>query len=203
MNAVFRAVVMFTVAAILCAATFLLVPRLRTRLDESGGIELVNDDAEREMETDVPVSVRPKHSAASRAGQTRNPGGPVEHEEYELEEMSDVEEMTRDFEEMLQRFHGTPEERQEVIDECESGRELIRMIADLSESSIEKMSPEELEKERESFEKEYRAQLDLLRTGQLQSLLATQEEQEIIGSTVDAVQDFLERIDAALLSAGY
>ena len=72
-----------------------------------------------------------------------------------------------------------------------------------SHSSIEKMSPEELEKERESFEKDYRAQLDFLQTGQLQRMLKTPEEEEVIGSTIEAVQEFLERIDASLQSAGY
>lgn len=115
----------------------------------------------------------------------------------------DVGEMRREAEDMLQRFRGTPEERQEVIEECEGGKELIRLIADLSESSIEKMSPEELEKERESFEKDYRAQLDFLQTGQLQRMLKTPEEKEVIGSTIEVVQEFLERIDGALHSAGY
>ena len=65
------------------------------------------------------------------------------------------------------------------------------------------MSPEELEKERESFEKDYRAQLDYLQTGQLQRMLRTPEEREVIGSTIEVVQDFLERVDNALHSAGY
>lgn len=115
----------------------------------------------------------------------------------------DVGEMRHEAEDLLRRFRGTPEERQDVIDECEGGKELIRLIADLSESSIENMSPEELEKERESFEKDYRAQLDYLQTGQLQRMLKTPEEQEIIGSTIEAVQDFLEHLDNALHSAGY
>lgn len=115
----------------------------------------------------------------------------------------DVGEMRHEAEDMLRRFRGTPEERQEVVEECEDGKELIRLIAELSESSIEKMSPEELEKERENFEKDYRAQLDFLQTGQLQRMLKTPEEQEVIGSTIEAVQEFFERIDNALYSAGY
>ena len=115
----------------------------------------------------------------------------------------DVGEMRREAEDMLRRFRGSEEERQAVIEECEDGKALILLIAELSESSIEGMSPEELEKERESFEKDYRAQLDFLQTGQLQRLLKTPDEREIIGSTYDAVQDFLERIDEALHSAGY
>lgn len=115
----------------------------------------------------------------------------------------DIGEMRHEAEDMLQRFRGSEEERQDVIKECEDGKALILLIAELSESSIEGMSPEELEKERESFEKDYRAQLDFLQTGQLHRLLKTPEEREIIGSTYDAVQDFLERIDEALHSAGY
>ena len=115
----------------------------------------------------------------------------------------DVGEMRREAEDMLRRFRGTPEERQDVIEECEGGKELIRLIADLSESSIEKMSPEELEKERASFEKDYRAQLDYLQTGRLQRMLKTPEEQEVIGSAIEAVQNFLEQLDNALHSAGY
>ncbi len=115
----------------------------------------------------------------------------------------DVGEMRNEVEEMVRKFRGTPEERQEVIEECEDGKELIKLFGELSESSIEKMSPEELEKERESFEKDYRAQLDFLQTGQLQRMLKTPEEEEVIGSTIEAVREFLERIDGALQSAGY
>ena len=206
MSPVFKAVVIVAVAAVLCAATFFLVPQLRRSGNDAGVADSPDKDVARELKTDVSASARPKSSAGTHAGQSRSPGeyaANVQEYESDFGEMSEVEEMIRDFEEMLGKFRGTPEERQEVMDECESGRELIRLIADLSESSIEKMSPEELEKERESFEKEYRAQLELLRTGHLQSMLTTPEEQEIIGGTVDEVQDFLERVDSALLSAGY
>ncbi|MBQ7731980.1 MAG: hypothetical protein IJT68_09110 [Lentisphaeria bacterium] len=115
----------------------------------------------------------------------------------------DVGEMRNEVEDMVRKFRGTPEERQEVIEECEDGKELIKLFGELSESSIEKMSPEELEKERESFEKDYRAQLDYIQSGQLQRMLKTAEEEEVIGSTIEAVQEFLERIDGALHSAGY
>ena len=115
----------------------------------------------------------------------------------------EVAEMCHEVEEMVRRFRGTPEERQDVIDECEEGRELIRLIAELSVSSIETMSPEELEEERENFERDYRAQLDYLRTGRLQRMLKTPEEREVIGGTIETVQDFLERIDEAMRSAGY
>ena len=115
----------------------------------------------------------------------------------------EVGEMCREVEEMIQRFRGAPEERQEVIEECEEGRELVRLIAEISVSSIENMSPEELEEERENFERDYRAQLDYLQTGRLQRMLKTPEEQEVIGGTIETVQDFLERIDEAMHSAGY
>ena len=115
----------------------------------------------------------------------------------------DVGEMRNEVEDMVRKFRGTPEERQEVIEECEDGKELIKLFGELSESSIEKMSSEELEKERESFEKDYRAQLDYLQTGRLQRMLKTPEEQEVIGSAIEAVQNFLEQLDNALHSAGY
>lgn len=140
-------------------------------------------------------------AAESRAAQSSVKSGKTLEERDK--EKYDVAEMRNGIEEMVRKFRGTPEERQEVVDECEKGKELIQLFAELSESSIEKMSPEELEKERESFEKEYRAQLDYLRTGRLQRMLKTPEEQEVIGSTIEAAQDFLERIDDALLSAGY
>ena len=115
----------------------------------------------------------------------------------------DVGEMRNEVEDLVRKFRGTPEERQEVIDECEGGKELIRWITEVTESSIEKMSHEELEKERASFEKDYRAQLDYLQTGRLQRMLKTPEEQEVIGGTIEAVQSFLEHLDNALHSAGY
>ena len=115
----------------------------------------------------------------------------------------DVGEMRNEVEDMVRKFRGTPEERQEVIDECEDGKALIQWITEVTESSIEKMSSEELEKERASFEKDYRAQLDYLQTGRLQRMLKTPEEQEVIGSAIEAVQNFLEHLDNALHSAGY
>ena len=140
-------------------------------------------------------------AAESRAAQSYVKSGKTLEERDK--EKFDIAEMRNEIEEMVRKFRGTPEERREVVDECEKGKELIQLFAELSESSIEKMSPEELEKERESFEKEYRAQLEYLRTGRLQRMLKTPEEQEVIGSTIEAAQDFLERIDEALHSAGY
>ena len=204
MNSLTKVIVLFTVATVLCAATFLLVPRLRSRdAGDADGIdvELADDDAEAESERETGDSeTTGPGSSGSRAVWTVPADDPsADREKAELA----VAEMRQEVEEMVRRFRGTPEERQEVIDECEAARELIRMIADLNESSIEKMPPEDLEKERENFENDYRAQLDFLQSGQLQSMLKTPEEQEVIGDTIDVMQDFLERTDAALQSAGY
>lgn len=204
MNSAFKAIVLFAVAAVLCAATFILVPRLRTAsagpgIDGAANEENVQgENAETDVSgatgTSEAVSPRTKARNASSSGSSF-----ADREQSKF----DVGEMRNEVEEMVRKFRGTPEERQEVIDECEDGKELIQLFADLSESSIEKMSPDELEKERESFEKDYRAQLDFLQTGQLQRMLKTPEEEEVIGSTIEAVQEFLERIDASLQSAGY
>ena len=201
MSLAFRAAVVFTVAVILCTATLFLVPHLRSHGDGSGGTDFSDGILEQE---DVPDEDHPGKTVAAagpRTGQTARSS--ANRSTDREKDMFSVGEMRNEVEEMIRRFRGTPEERQEVIEECENGRELIRLIADLSESSIEEMSPEELEKEREDFEKEYRAQLNYLRTGRLQRMLKTPEEQEIIGGTIETVQDFLERIDAALASAGY
>lgn len=116
----------------------------------------------------------------------------------------DVGEMRNEAEDWIERFrHGTPAERQEVIDELRDDTELILLIADAAESSVEKMTPDELEKERADFEKNYRAQLDYLKTGRLQRMLKTPEEREVIGTAFEAAQSFLERLDAALNAAGY
>ena len=204
MSSAFRIAVLFTVAAILCAATFILVPRLRTATTVSEGYEPRDGEDASDLQGEAGVfsvtespdtgSFRVKQSARNRSSDSFS-----DREQSKF----DVAEMRNEVEEMVRKFRGTPEDRQEVIEECEGGKELIRLFAELSESSIEKMSPEELEKERENFEKEYRAQLDYIQTGQLQRMLKTPEEEEVIGSTIEAVQEFLERIDDALHSAGY
>ena len=206
MSSAFKTAVLVTVAAILCAATFILVPHLRNVMAVSDGYESSDEenglDETDETEAKASSAAESPNTGSSRAKQTaRNRSSDLfgDHEETKFE----VAEMRNEVEEMVRKFRGTPEDRQEVIEECEGGKELIRLFADLSESSIENMSPEELEKERESFEKEYRAQLDYIQTGQLQRMLKTPEEEEVIGSTIEAVQEFLERIDGALHSAGY
>ncbi len=204
MNSAFKAVVLLAVAALLCAATFILVPRLRSFSTVSDGYGSVEGEEATEEETGVDVS-SPAGASDTGSSRTKQPSRNRSSDPVSNREQSkfDVGEMRNEVEEMVRKFRGTPEERQEVIEECEGGKELIRLFADLSESSIDKMSPEELEKERENFEKEYRAQLDFIQTGQLQRMLKTPEEEEVIGSTIEAVQEFLERIDGALHSAGY
>lgn len=204
MNSAFKVVVLLTVATILCAATFILVPRLRNSAAVSDGYESTDEKEVLEDETEADLFSK-KDSSETGSSRTRQSTRNRLPDSFEDREQSkfDVAEMRNELEEMVRKFRGTPEERQEVIEECEGGKELIRLFADLSESSIEKMSPDELEKERENFEKEYRAQLDYIQTGQLQRMLRTPEEEEVIGSTIEAVQEFLERIDGALHSAGY
>ena len=202
MSRFFRGTVVFTVAVVLCAATFVLVPRLRDRTDDAAGADgLIDEDTARMDEIGAGDSGPALSDAGSGRLQPVRSASPAAADREKAK--FDVGEMRNEVENMLLRFRGTPEERQDVIDECENGKELIRLIADISESSIEEMSPEELEKERESFEKDYRAQLDYLQTGRLQRMLRTPEEQEVIGSTIEAVRDFLERIDGALRAAGY
>ena len=193
--------VLILIASALMLAAAVIALRSGTRLQPS------------EDEPDEPIveecsRVEPGDTAdepETRAGDSRPAKGRKSGKTLDERNQAkfNVGEMRNEAEDMLRRFRGTPEERQEVIDECEDGKELIRLIAELSESSIEKMSPEELEKERENFEKDYRAQLDFLQTGQLQRMLKTPEEEEVIGSTIEAVREFLERIDGALQSAGY
>lgn len=203
MNSAFKIIVLFAVAAVLCAATFILVPRLRTASAGPGMDGAADEEVQGEnVETDVSGATGASEAVSPRT-KVRNASSSESSFADREQSKFDVGEMRNEVEEMVRKFRGTPEERQEVIDECEDGKELIQLFADLSESSIEKMSPEELEKERESFEKDYRAQLDFLQTGQLQRMLKTPEEQEVIGSTIEVVQEFLERIDASLQSAGY
>ena len=205
MNPNIKTGIIVVAAAILCVAAFALVPHLRHHAVESGISEPDREEEFQDDKTEADVSHDSEDSPAVASSGRK----PIERN-ASLGKLSqrekgkfDVGEMRREAEDMLRRFRGTPEERQEVIDECEDGKELIRLIAELSESSIEEMSPEELEKERESFEKDYRAQLTFLQTGQLQRMLRTPEEREVIGSTIEVVQDFLERVDNALHSAGY
>ncbi len=210
-NRLYTVLLLFVLALMLAAAVIAL--RMRPHFQQSGeeaesGSECgVYGGGEKDEPGAEATDSRPAKNR-SKSGKSlderNNANSEVVEMRNEVEEMrNEVEEMRNEVEEMVRKFRGTPEERQEVIEECEGGKELIRLFADLSESSIEKMSPEELEKERENFEKEYRAQLDLIQSGELQQMLETPEEEEVIGSTIEAVQEFLERIDDALQSAGY
>lgn len=202
MNPNLKAGVVVVAAAVLCVAAFILVPHLRNRDGGVGGIEPAGTGLELdEMETDRSPAARSSESVSRTKQSARNVsfGVPRNREKAKF----DVGEMRNEVEDMLRKFRGTPEERQEVIDECEDGKALIQWITEATESSIENMSNEELEKERASFEKDYRAQLDYLQTGRLQRMLKTPEEQEVIGGAIEAVQSFLEHLDDALHSAGY
>ena len=196
-NRLYTVLLLFVLALMLAAAVIAL--RMRPHFQQSG------EEAESGSECGVYGGGEKDEPGAeatdSRPAKNRSKSGKSLDERNNAN--SEVVEMRNELEEMVRKFRGTPEERQEVIEECEGGKELIRLFADLSESSIETMSPEELEKARANFEKEYRAQLDLIQSGELQQMLETLEEEEVIGSTLEAVQEFLERIDGALHSAGY
>ena len=203
-NRLYTVLLLFVLALMLAAAVIAL--RMRPHFQQSGeeaesGSECgVYGGGEKDEPGAEATDSRPAKNR-SKSGKSLDERNNANSEVVEMR--NEVEEMRNEVEEMVRKFRGTPEERQEVIEECEGGKELIRLFADLSESSIEKMSLEELEKERENFEKEYRAQLDLIQSGELQQMLETPEEEEVIGSTIEAVQEFLERIDGALQSAGY
>ena len=128
---------------------------------------------------------------------------PVKTRAQRDKEKFDVGEMRNEAEDMIRRFRGTPEERQAVIEECETGKALILEIMDISVAAFDSMPPEGLMEAREDFEKEFRAELEYLQSGKLQRMLKTPEEQEVIGSTIEVVQQFLETLDNALISAGY
>ena len=200
MNPNVKAGILCVAAAVLCVAAFILVPQLRNRGRVADSVELAGDELELEDETDA--SRPAQSSSASRAKQSARSASFGVLRDREKAKF-DVGEMRNEVEDMVRKFRGTPEERQDVIEECEDGKELIKWITEATESSIETMSHEELEKERASFEKDYRAQLDYLQTGRLQRMLKTPEEQEVIGSAIEAVQNFLEHLDNALHSAGY
>ena len=193
--------VLILVASALMLASAVIALRTRPNLRLSGGEAesgsecgvrgggLVEED-----ETDAGATESHAAQSAVKSGKTL---------EERNKDKFNVGEMRREAESMLQRFRGTPEERQSVIDECEEGKAFILAITDAAAAAYEKMSPDELRKAREDFEKDYRAQLEYLQTGRLQRMLKTPEEQEVIGSTIEVVQQFLERLDEGLHAAGY
>ena len=191
--------VLILVASALMLASAVIALRTRPNLRQSGG------EAESGSECGVlggGLIEEPDAGATeSRMAQSTVKSGKTLEERNK--DKFNVGEMRREAEDMLQRFRGTPEERQSVIDECEDGKAFILAITDAAAAAYEKMSSDELRKAREDFEKDYRAQLDYLQTGRLQRMLKTPEEQEVIGSTIEVVQQFLERLDDALHAAGY
>lgn len=193
--------VLILVASALMLASAVIALRTRPNLRQSGGEAesgsecgvrgggLVEED-----ETDAGATESRAAQSAVKSGKTL---------EERNKDKFNVGEMRREAESMLQRFRGTPEERQSVIDECEDGKAFILAITDAAAAAYDKMSSDELRKAREDFEKDYRAQLEYLQTGRLQRMLKTPEEQEVIGSTIEVVQQFLERLDEGLHAAGY
>ena len=175
---------------------------LRSRFQQSGGGAEPGIEAQASEPGDAADAsdVRARASA-SRSAKSRNKSGKTLAERNK--DKFDVGEMRREAEDMLERFRGTPEERQDVIEECEAGKAFILAITDDAVAAFDDKSPEELRKAREEFEKEYRAELDYIQTGKLQRMLKTPEEQEVIGSTIEVVQQFLERLDEGLHAAGY
>ena len=201
MDRTFKPIVFFAAAALfLGSAAVLLFPHLRRedRSPHQQNAEQPDDLAPGNAdghEEDVAVLLKRRSDRSAL-----NPAKTLAERD---KAKYDVGEMRNEAEDMLRRFRGSPEERRDVINECREGTDLLRMIGDLAAESYELMTPEELEKAREEFEKNYRAQLDYLQSGRLQRMLKTPEEQEVIGSTFEAAQDFLERLDEALNAAGY
>ena len=192
--------VLMIIASMLMIASAVIALRSRPRLqpDEAESREDIFIDVagpdDKPEESDVDAKASRSTKSRSKSGKT-------------LEERNKdkfvVGEMRREAEDMVQRFRGTPEERQSVIEECEDGKAFILAITDEAVAAFDDKSPEELRKAREEFEKEYRAELDYLQTGKLQRMLKTPEEQEVIGSAIEVVQQFLERLDEGLHAAGY
>ena len=195
---------LYTILIVLASALMLASAAiaLRSRIRPSGTAPTTGQDAmELEVEEEQPeVAEEPAPATESRPAQQDKPAKTRAQRD---KDKFDVGEMRNEAEDMIRRFHGTPEERQDVIEECEAGKALILAIADLAVSEYDDMSPEELAKARGEFEKEYRAELNYLQSGKLQRMLKTPEEQEVIGSTIEVVQQFLETLDNALISAGY
>ena len=196
MNPAVRSIVVLALAAfVLTAAAVFMLPYMRTPPEHRSSQQLDDGGA-----PDRTSDRRPK---AKKSRVERPAGKDVRSLADRAKAEFDVGEMRNEAEDWIRKFRGTPEERREIVEKLRDDTELILLIGDAAEASIEAMSPEELEKERADFEKNYRAQLDYLKTGRLQRMLKTPEEQEIIGAAFDAAQGFLERLDTALNAAGY
>lgn len=195
---------LYTILIILASALMLASAAiaLRTRIRPSGAPPATGQDA---MEAGVgeeqpAVAEEPDSVAESRPSQQDKPAKTRAQRD---KEKFDVGEMRNEAEDMIRRFRGTPEERQEVIEECETGKALILEIMNVSVAAFDSMPPEGLMEAREDFEKEFRAELEYLQSGKLQRMLKTPEEKEVIGSAIEVVRQFLETLDNALISAGY
>ena len=192
--------VLIVIASMLMLAAAVIALRSRPRFQPSGEAESREDifiDVAGPDDKMEETSAR----ADARSVKSRSKSGKTLEERNK--DKFDVGEMRREAEDMLERFRGTPEERQSVIEECEDGKAFILAITDEAVAAFDDKSPEELRKAREEFEKEYRAELEYLQTGKLQRMLKTPEEHEVIGSTIEVVQQFLERLDEGLHAAGY
>ena len=190
---------LYTVLILVASALMLAsaVIALRSRFQHSGG----NDAGVEAQAAEPDDAAEDSNARTARSAKSRNKSGKTLAERNK--DKFNVGEMRREAEDMLQRFRGTPEERQSVIEECEDGKAFILAITDEAVAAFDDKSPEELRKAREEFEKEYRAELEYLQTGRLQRMLKTPEEQEVIGSAIEVVQQFLERLDEGLHAAGY
>ena len=196
MNPTVRSIVVLVSAVlVLTVAAVFALPHLRTSPEPRSSSQPEDGAPPDETSDRLPTAKRPRTERA--AG--KNAKSLADREKAAF----DVGERRNEAEDWVRKFRGTPEERREIVEQLRDDTELILLIGDAAEASIEAMSQEELEKERADFEKNYRAQLDYLKTGRLQRMLKTPEEQEVIGAAFDAAQNFLERLDAALNAAGY
>ena len=199
MNPTLKTVLAIAAAAfVLAAATLVVWPHLQKEPAETAPDAEEQEIGDGEEQPEAAEETEP--AAKPRPAQTDKPAKTRAQRD---KEKFDVGEMRNGAEDMLRRFRGTPEERQDVIEECETGKALLLEIMDISVAAFDEMSPEGLMEAREDFEKEFRAELDYLQTGKLHRMLKTQEEREIIGSSFDVVQQFLETLDNALHAAGY
>ena len=204
MNQTFKSVIIILLAALVFGAVrFFMLDRPRSDRRETRKA-LAPGDREADAGTASDASSDAQDSGMEKSIPPANEK-PAKTRAQRDKEKFDVGEMRNEAEDMIRRFRGTPEERQEVIEECRVGKALILEITDafVSGGAFDDMSPEDLMKAREDFEKEFRAELEYIQSGKLQRMLKTPEEQEIIGSTIEVVQQFLETIDNALISAGY
>ena len=189
-------VVLLLTTAFLVVATVLVLPRLRTSPEHISPSQNVGM-------TDVGKDDPEADSSAKISRSTQTSGKNAKSLAERNKAKFDIGEMRNEAEDWIQRFRGTPEERREITRKIKDDTALILLLADAAESSVEGMTHDELVRERADFEKDYRALLDYLKTGKLQRMLKTQEEQEVIGTAFEAAQSFLERLDAALNSQGY